>query len=85
MNTILLLLLANLLYYVNGLTGCEKVSNALSKPKVMILQNTNPKMKHLVNDVIKDIVFLTKIPENKVKSCITYKNVNRYSNRGRIN
>ncbi len=61
---------------ISCLTGCERVSNSLSKPKIMMLQNTNPKLKFLANEVIKDVSKITKIPENKVKLCINYGKIN---------
>jgi hypothetical protein len=52
-------------------TDCNKVVSSISSAKMMIIKNTNPKLKFLADETIADISKTKKIPVQTIKRCTT--------------
>ena len=60
-------------FYLRKTDKCINMINHLSGPKMMILEDTNPKKKHLVDMVINDLSYIYKMSEDDVKKCLAFK------------
>ncbi len=65
------IILALIISIINGATDCNKIVKSISSAKMMIIRNTNPKLKFLADETITDISKVKKIPVQTIKRCTT--------------
>ena len=68
---IALVIMVNVYNVVASTTDCVKIVSSISSAKMMMIKNTNPKLKFLADNAIEDISKTKKIPVESIKRCVT--------------